>query len=162
MPTIRPATKDDVPTILELIRDLAAYEKLSHEVVATEADLEATLFGDKRHAEVLLAFDDDSPVAFALFFHNYSTFLAKPGLYLEDLYVRETSRSKGIGRALLKRLAEIAHERGCGRMEWWVLGWNRSAIRFYERLGAKAMDAWTVFRMPQDRIAELAAGKSSS
>src|SRR5260221_7734823 len=139
------ATAGDVPVILELMRGLAEYEKLSHTVVATEDALRQTLFGPHPHAEVLLGFHEDEPVGFALFFTNYSTFLAKPGLYLEDVFVKPHARGKGIGLALLKRLAAIARDRNYGRMEWSVLDWNEPAIGFYKRLGAVLMDEWTTF-----------------
>ncbi len=154
---IRPATPDDTGLILTLIRELAEYEKLAHEVVATEEALRASLFSPRPHAEVRIAELSGEPVGFALFFHNYSTFLARPGLYLEDLYVRPEARGQGVGRALLGELAHIAVDRGCGRFEWWVLDWNESAIRFYESLGAEAMDEWTVFRVTGDALRSLAA-----
>ncbi len=150
------ATEADVPLILSLIRELADYEKLLHEVVATEDDLRKSLFGDKRYAEVLIARDGDAPVGFALFFHNYSTFLGQPGLYLEDLYVRPAFRGRGWGRRLLVELARVARDRGCGRLEWWVLDWNARSIRFYESLGAEAMDDWTVYRLTRKQIEALA------
>lgn len=145
--SIRPATEDDVPLILRFIRELAEYEKLPHECVATEEKVRSTLFGNPRFAEVLIAEEDGEPAGFALFFHNYSTFLAKPGIYLEDLYVRPEFRGRGIGRALLARLEELARERNCGRVEWAVLNWNEPAIRFYKSIGARPMDEWTVFRL---------------
>ena len=154
--TIRSAQSKDCATLLSLIRGLAVYEKLAHEVVATEADLRRTLFEKPTGAEAVLAELDGRAVGFALFFHNYSTFLGKPGLYLEDLFVLESERGAGIGLKLLKHLAQIALERGCGRMEWWVLDWNKPAIRFYERLGAKPMDEWTVFRLTEEKIRALA------
>ncbi|HXG59339.1 MAG TPA: GNAT family N-acetyltransferase [Thermoanaerobaculia bacterium] len=154
---IRSATESDVSLILEFIRKLAAYEKLAHEVVATEDSLRATLFGQPRFAEVLIGEEDGTPVAFALFFHNYSTFLGRPGLYLEDLFVEPHARGKGYGKALLARLAAIAKERNCGRFEWWVLDWNEPSIAFYESLGAVPMDEWTVFRVTGDALDRLAA-----
>ena len=135
--SIRPATPNDVPTVASLIRALSQYEKLEHEVAMTEDKLRVSMFGPRPYAEALLAEEDGTPVGFALFFHNYSTFLAQPGLYLEDLYVLESHRGKGIGKALLVHLAKIAVERNCGRMEWAVLDWNVDAIGFYEKLGAK-------------------------
>ena len=150
------ATVEDVPLILEFIRGLAEYEKLAHEVVATEAGLRETLFGDRPGAEVLIARVDDKPAGFALFFHNYSTFLGQRGLYLEDLFVRPEMRGHGIGKALLVRLAQIARERRCGRLEWWVLDWNEPAIRFYKSLGAVPMSDWTVFRVTGEALVRLA------
>lgn len=156
-PTIRPATPADTDLILAFIRELANYERLAHEVVATAEGLRETLFGARRYAEVLLAFSGEAPAGFALFFHNYSTFLGCPGIYLEDLYVRPDRRGQGIGGALLARLARTALERGCGRLEWWVLDWNRPAIEVYERLGARAMDEWTVYRLTGAALERLAA-----
>jgi GNAT superfamily N-acetyltransferase len=154
--TIRPATVVDVPVILELIRALATYERAPDEVTATEEGLAEVLFGQNRAAEVLLAFENDQAVGFGVFFHNFSTWLGRPGLYLEDLFVRPEHRGKGYGRALLVHLAKIARDRGCGRMEWAVLNWNEPAIQFYRKLGAKPMYEWTVFRLTQDEIATLA------
>jgi GNAT superfamily N-acetyltransferase len=156
---IRFATESDVPVIGRLIRGLAEYEKLPHEVAWTEDQLRQTLFGERRYAEVLLAEDDPSHeiLGFALFFHNYSTFLGKPGLYLEDLFVWPQHRGKGHGKALLRRLAELAVERGCGRLEWWVLDWNQPAIDFYRSVGAVAMDEWTVYRMTGDALIRFAS-----
>ena len=153
---IRAAVEADVPLILRFIRELANYERLLHEVVATEERLRDTLFGARPAAEVVIAEEDGEALGFALFFHNYSTFLAQPGIYLEDLYVRPESRGKGAGRALLAHLARLARERGCGRLEWWVLDWNESAIRFYRSLGAQGMDEWTVFRLTGDDLNRLA------
>jgi len=154
--TIRAATRGDVPVILELIRGLAEYEKLAHECVASEAALLATLFGPRPQAEVLIAMVDGTPAGFALFFPNYSTFLAQQGIYLEDLFVKPAFRGRGIGKQLLIHLAQLAVERKCGRLEWSVLDWNQDAIRFYESLGAKAMDEWTVFRVTGPALATLA------
>ena len=154
--SIRPATPNDVPTVAFLIRALSQYEKLEHEVTMTEDRLRATMFGPRPYAEALLAEDDGKPVGFALFFHNYSTFLAQPGLYLEDLYVPESHRGKGIGKSLLVQLAKIAVERNCGRLEWAVLDWNVDAIGFYEKLGAKPNSEWTVYRLTGDSLNELA------
>ena len=154
--TIRPATAADVPIILELIRALATYERAPNEVTATADGLNEVLFGEKPAAEVLLAFENETAVGFAVFFHNFSTWLGRPGLYLEDLFVRPEYRGKGYGRALLIHLAKIARDRGCGRMEWAVLDWNEPAIQFYRKLGAKPMDDWTVFRLKRDGIAKLA------
>ncbi len=153
---IRVAIVDDVPIILELIRALATYERAPNEVTATEQGLVEVLFGEKPAAEVLLAFENETAVGFAVFFHNFSTWLGRPGLYLEDLFVRPEHRGKGYGRALLIHLAKIARERGCGRMEWAVLDWNEPAIEFYRKLGAKPMDQWTVFRLTRDGIVKLA------
>ncbi len=159
---IRPACVADVPIILKLIHDLATYERAPNEVTAKEEQLVDVLFGKKPAAEVLLAFETDTPVGFAVFFHNFSTWLGRPGLYLEDLFVKPEKRGKGYGRALLVDLAKIAHERGCGRMEWAVLNWNEPAIKFYRSLGAKPMDEWTVFRLTRDGIAKLAQSESTS
>jgi GNAT superfamily N-acetyltransferase len=158
--TIRPATADDVPIILQLIRDLATYERAPDKVTATEEQLLDVLFGRKLAAEVRLAFENETPIGFAVFFHNFSTWLGRPGLYLEDLFVKPEHRGKGYGRALLVDLAKIARERGCGRMEWAVLDWNEPAIEFYRKLGAKPMDDWTVFRLTHDGIAKLAQSES--
>ena len=149
---IRSATKEDVPLILQMIKDLAVYEKLSAEVVATEANLTQTLFGERAYAEVLLAYAQDKPVGFALFFHNYSTFLAKPGIYLEDLYVKDEARGQGFGKQLLLHLVALAKQRGCGRVEWSVLDWNKSAIDFYDSLGAQAMSEWIGYRLAGDAL----------
>src|SRR4051794_13871852 len=153
---IRPALVEDVPIILELIRDLATYERAPQEVTATEEQLTEVLFGHRPSAEVLLAFEGKLPVGFAVYFYNFSTWLGRPGLYLEDLFVKPEKRGKGYGRALLVELAKIARDRGCGRMEWAVLNWNEPAIRFYQTLGAKPMNEWTVFRLTRDEIAKLA------
>jgi GNAT superfamily N-acetyltransferase len=157
---IRPAHVEDVPIILELIRDLATYERAPNEVTATEEQLVDVLFGERPAAEVLLAFEEKSPVGFAVFFQNFSTWLGRPGLYLEDLFVRPEKRGRGYGRALLVDLAKIALDRGCGRMEWAVLDWNEPAIQFYRTLGAKPMEEWTVFRLTRDGIAKLAQSES--
>lgn len=154
--TIRPATETDVPTIAALIRALARYEKLEHEVKLTDDKLRASMFGTRRYAEAILAEDGGEPVGFALFFHNYSTFLAQPGIYLEDLYVHESQRGKGVGKALLIELARIAVERQCGRLEWAVLDWNVDAIGFYERLGARPNSEWTVYRLTGESLTRLA------
>jgi GNAT superfamily N-acetyltransferase len=154
--TIRPATVTDVPVILELIRALATYERAPNEVTASEETLREVLFGEKPAAEVLLLFEGEIAAGFAVFFHNFSTWLGRPGLYLEDLFVRPEHRGEGYGRALLIRLAKIARERDCGRMEWAVLDWNEPAIQFYRKLGAKPMDEWTVFRLTRDGIGQLA------
>jgi GNAT superfamily N-acetyltransferase len=154
--SILPATPADVPAILSLIRGLAEYEKLSHACVATEEALHATLFGDRPAAEVLIARHGTEAVGFALFFSTYSTFLAKPGIYLEDLFVRPEHRGTGIGKALLKTIAKLAYDRGCGRLEWSVLDWNEPSIQFYKKLGAVPLDDWTMYRMTSDAIAKLA------
>jgi GNAT superfamily N-acetyltransferase len=153
---IRPAGVDDVPIILELIRDLATYERAPDDVTATEEQLVDVLFGERPAAEVLLAFEGESAVGFAVYFYNFSTWLGRAGLYLEDLFVKPEKRGKGYGRALLVELAKIARDRGCGRMEWAVLNWNEPAIKFYQTLGAKPMDEWTVFRLTREEIAKLA------
>ena len=153
---IRPATVGDVPIILELIRALATYERAPNEVTATEEGLVDVLFGKKPAAEVLLAFEGNRAVGFAVYFYNFSTWLGRPGLYLEDLFVSPEDRGKGYGRALLVRLAQIARDRGCGRMEWAVLDWNEPAVKFYRKLGANPMHEWTVFRLTGDEIAKLA------
>src|SRR6516162_9086779 len=153
---IRPARVNDMPIILQLIRDLATYERAPDEVVANEEQLIGVLFGERPVAEVLLAFEEESPVGFAVYFYNFSTWLGRPGLYLEDLFVRPENRGKGYGRALLVELAKIARDRGCGRMEWAVLDWNESAINFYRKLGAQPMYEWTVFRLTPDDITRLA------
>jgi GNAT superfamily N-acetyltransferase len=154
--SIEAARVGDVGLILTLIGELAEFEGLRHEVVASEDDLRRTLFSDRPAAEVVLARIADETVGFALFFHNYSTFLGRPGLYLEDLYVRPAARGRGVGRALLVHLARLARERGCGRLEWWVLDWNERAIAFYRSLGASAMDDWTVYRLDRAAIEALA------
>ena len=153
---VRPGEKGDVPVIAELIRGLARFEKLEAEMTMTEAGLETTLFGPRRYAETLIAEDDGKPIGFALFFHNYSTFLGKPGLYLEDLFVLPETRGGGVGKALLQRLAQIAVERHCGRLEWAVLDWNKDAIRFYERLGARPNSDWTTYRLTGEPLRALA------
>ena len=154
---IRSAVADDVPLILSFIRDLAEYEKLPHEVVATEELLRQALFGPRPFAEVIIATLGDEPVGFALFFHNFSTFLGLPGIYLEDLFVRPAARGQGVGRQLLIHLARLARERGCGRLEWAVLDWNEPAMKFYRGLGAIPKDDWTIFRLTGDALAKLAA-----
>ena len=154
--TIRPAEIADVPVILQLIRDLAAYERAPGAVTATEEQLRKVLFGARPAAEVVIGFEKETPVGFAVFFHNFSTWLGRPGLYLEDLFVKPEKRGRGYGRALLVHLARIARERDCGRMEWAVLDWNEPAIQFYGKLGAKPMDEWTVFRLTSEGISGLA------
>jgi GNAT superfamily N-acetyltransferase len=154
---IRPAHEDDVGLILTFIRDLAQYERLEHAVVANEGILRETLFGQPRFAEVLFGEEDGVPVAFALFFHNFSTFIGRPGLYLEDVFVKPEKRGRGYGKAMLARLASIAVERNCGRFEWAVLDWNTPAIDFYKSLGAQPVDEWTIFRMTGNALTNLAA-----
>jgi GNAT superfamily N-acetyltransferase len=157
---IVPAGADDVPIILSLIKALGEYERLSHEIVATEDGLRTWLFGERPAAEVVLAYAGDTVVGFALFFHNFSTFLGRPGLYLEDLFVIPEWRGRGIGKRLVVHLAALAVERGCGRMEWSVLDWNEPALRFYERMGARVMQEWKLCRLTGDRLAQVAAGQS--
>ncbi len=157
--SIRPAEAADVPVIADLIRALARFERLEHEVVMTEELLERALFDDRPYAEVVLAEDGGRPVGFALFFHNFSTFLGRPGIYLEDLFVVPEHRARGIGRDLLVHLARLAVERGCGRLEWAVLDWNQEAIRFYERLGARPNSDWTVYRLTGEALSSLAGDK---
>ena len=154
---IRTATEGDVPLILSLIKELAEYERLSHEVVATEETLRASLFGERQVAETLLAYLGDDPAGFALFFYNFSTFLDRPGIYLEDLYVRPEYRGAGVGRVLLVHLAGLARDRDCGRLEWSVLDWNEPAIGFYESIGASPVSGWTVYRVTGRALEELAA-----
>ena len=154
---LRAAQPSDIPHVLAFIRELAEYEKLSHEVIADEAGLTTQLFGEHPRAEVLIAEVDGTPAGFALFFHNFSTFVGKPGLYLEDLFVRPTFRGLGLGKRLMLRLAQIAVERDCGRFEWSVLDWNQPAIDFYRSLGAVGMDEWTIQRVSGDALAALAA-----
>jgi GNAT superfamily N-acetyltransferase len=154
---IRPAGPSDVALILGFVRELAKYERLSHLVTATEPILADALFGPHPGAEVLLAFERDAPVGFAVFVHNFSTFLGSRGLWLEDIYVKPEFRRKGHGRALLLRVARIAHERRCARFEWAALDWNAPAIEFYKSLGAVALDDWTIFRVTGEPLARLAA-----
>lgn len=153
--TFRAACRQDVPVILQLIRELAEYEKLAHEVVADEATLAEFLFGKKPYAEVLLAEVNNNVAGFCLFFHNFSTFLGKPGIYIEDIYVKPEYRSQGIGKKFFSQISALAEERKCGRVEWWVLDWNKPAITFYERMGATAMDEWTVYRLPEEKYKRL-------
>jgi len=154
---IEPATVHDVPLILQFIKDLAEYEKLPNAVVATEDDLRSHLFGPNAMAHTVIAFVGDEPAGFALYFFNFSTFLARPGLYLEDLFVKPALRKRGVGRALLAHLARIALERGCGRVEWSVLNWNEMALRFYRSIGAEPLSDWTVMRLTPPAISRLAA-----
>ena len=153
---IAPATERDVPVILRMIKGLAEYERLGDHVNATEEKLRATLFGARPAAEVVIGYAGSEPVGFALFFQNYSTFLAQPGIYLEDLFVVPAARGHGYGRQLLGHLARLAAERGCGRLEWSVLNWNEPAIGFYKKLGARPMDDWTIYRLTGDALARLA------
>ncbi|MGX5173564.1 N-acetyltransferase family protein [Aliikangiella sp. IMCC44653] len=157
--TIRPATPNDVELILRFITELAEFEKLANEVVATPQSLMVTLFGERPFAEVIIAELSGEPVGFALYYYNYSTFLAKPGLYLEDLYVCESARGQKVGKALLIKLAQIALQNNCGRFEWWVLDWNQNAIDFYRSIGAKGMDEWTVQRVDGEALVQLAEQK---
>ena len=156
MLTIVPATESDIPDIHALIRALAEYERLAHQLVSTEDDIRRGLFGSRPYAEVILAKSEGRTVGFALFFHNYSTFLGRPGLYLEDLFVLPERRGEGIGRGLLAALARIAVERGCGRLEWSVLDWNETAIGFYRRMGATVMDYWRICRLTGEALAQTA------
>ncbi|MBL8821044.1 MAG: GNAT family N-acetyltransferase [Planctomycetia bacterium] len=157
---IRQATPDDLPLIAQLIRDLAEYEKLSQDVVFSEAKLNEHLFGPRPYAEVIIAEQDGVGVGFALFFHNFSTFLGQPGIYLEDLFVKPECRGQGHGKELLATLAKLAMERGCGRLEWAVLDWNKPAIGFYESLGARPNDEWTVYRLTGESLINLSQSKT--
>lgn len=158
--TFRKAERKDVPLILQFIRELADYEKMLDEVVADEATLEMWIF-EKQKAEVIFAVEGEVEVGFALFFHNFSTFLGRAGIYLEDLFVKPEYRGKGYGKAILKKLAAIAVERGCGRLEWWCLDWNKPSIDFYLSLGAKPMSDWTVYRIAGDTLTQLAETSSN-
>lgn len=153
---MRFAQSQDVPLILQFIKELAEYEQLTHEVVATEEMLLEALFGERKRAEVILGYYQQQPVSFVLFFHNFSTFLGRAGIYLEDLYVKPEMRGRGFGRVMLSYLAHLAQERNCGRLEWWVLDWNETAIGFYQKLGAVPMDEWTVFRVTDQSLINLA------
>jgi GNAT superfamily N-acetyltransferase len=153
---IRPALSQDLPQVLAFIRELAVYEHLEDQVVATEADLVTALFGPRPYAEVAFACLDGAPVGFALFFHNFSTFLGKPGIYLEDLFVRPEARGLGVGKRLLAWLAHTTLERGCARLDWAVLDWNKPSIGFYLSLGAVAQDEWTTFRLTGAALGRLA------
>ncbi len=154
--TLKHASEEDVPLILAFIKHLAEYEKLSNEVVVTEELLNTYLFGEKKTAEVVLGYEEDKPVGFALYFYNFSTFLGKPGIYLEDLFVLEEYRGNGYGKHLLLYLAKLAKDKNCGRLEWAVLDWNQPAIDFYESLGAKQLDEWIVNRVSGNTLDELA------
>ena len=156
--SLRPATRADLPLVRELIEGLAEYERLRHECHATNELLDAALFGERPYAEVVIAERGSEAAGFALFFHNFSTFLAKPGIYLEDLFVRPEFRGHGVGRALLSHLASLALARGCGRLEWSVLDWNANAIGFYRKLGAVPQDEWTVYRVTDAALQRLANG----
>ena len=156
--TIRFAKEEDVPLIFRFIKDLARYEKMEHEVVCDESVLRETLFGEKAYAEVIFAEVNKEPLGFALFFHNYSTFLGRPGIYIEDLYVTEKYRKKGLGKALFRFIAKLALERKCGRVNWWVLTWN-PARKFYEHIGAEPQDEWLVYKLSGDALHQLASGK---
>ena len=156
--TLRAATPADTPQILHFIRALAEYERLLDHVVATEDGLRTALFGPRPYAEVVIAEDAGTPIGFALFFHTFSTFLGQPGIYLEDLFVIPPARGRGVGRALLTHLAQLAVARGCGRVEWAVLDWNKPAIGFYESLGARPNETWTVYRLTGQPLVTLAAG----
>lgn len=153
---IRPAIVEDTALILTFIKELADYEKLLHEVVANEDTLKESLFGDTPHAKVVIGEYKGKPVSFALYFHNFSTFIGRPGIYLEDLYVQPDMRGKGLGKILLGYLATLAIELNCGRLEWWVLDWNQPAIDFYQSLGAKPMDEWTINRVTGETLDQLA------
>lgn len=155
--TIRFAQRKDVPLILSFVKELAVYEDMLDEVVATEEIMEEWIF-DKQKAEVIIGEEDGNPVGFALFFHNFSTFLGRAGIYLEDLYVKTEYRKKGYGKALLQKLAQIAAERGCGRLEWWCLDWNKPSIDFYKSLGAVPMEEWTTYRIDGDTLKEFGKG----
>jgi len=157
--TIREAQQEDTPLILSFIKDLADYEKLLHEVVATPEGLMESLFGRRNVAEVIIGEVDGQPAGFALFFHNYSTFLGRQGIYIEDLFVKPHMRGLGIGKALFAHLARIAKERGCGRLDWWVLDWNEPAKKFYASLGSVPMSEWTVYRLTGTALDDLADGK---
>lgn len=157
---IERAAARDLPLIFSFIKELADYERLSHEVVATEESLGDSLFGARPAAEVVIGYYKEAPVDFALFFHNYSTFLGQRGLYLEDLYVKPEARGRGLGRAMLIYLARLAKERKCGRLEWAVLDWNEPAIKFYQSLGAAALDGWTTYRLTGEPLESLAARRA--
>ncbi len=159
---ISPATRDDAELVLALVRELAEYEKLSHEVVATADDVRESLFGEKPAAEALIAWLDDQPVGFAIFFQNYSTFLARSGIHLEDLFVRPAARGRGFGRALLAEVARIARDRKCGRLEWSVLDWNAPALAFYERIGARVMKEWRLHRLTGEALDAVASSATSA
>jgi len=156
--TIRAARREDVPTVLALVRELATYERLEHEIKVTAAGLEAAMFGERRYIEAVIAEAAGEAVGYASYFHNFSTFVGKPGLWVEDIFVRPGLRGRGYGRALFQALAKIAEERGCGRLEWSALDWNEAAIGFYLEFGARKMDEWTMFRLDENAISRLARG----
>lgn len=158
--SIKKALKEDSSLILEFIKELAEYEKMADLVVATVENIEHTIFGNNPKAEVLIIYEEDKPAGFALFFHNYSTFLCKYGIYIEDIYIREEYRGKGYGKALLKHICELAAQRDCGRVEWWCLDWNKSSIDFYLNLGAEPMSDWTVYRLNRKSIDKIIDNKS--
>ena len=158
--TIRQSTIEDVPLILSLIKEIAEYEKFLHEVIATEEDIKNNLFGERKYAEVLIAEYDGKPAGQALFFHNFSTFIGRPGIYLEDLFVRPEFRGKGIGKTLILELIKLAKERNCGRVEWCVLDWNEPAIKFYKKIGAVSMDGWTIFRTFEEKFDSILSKSS--
>jgi GNAT superfamily N-acetyltransferase len=160
--TIRPVRESDVDLVLQFIRELADYERLTHQVTATREDIHAALFGARPYAEAVIGCIDGRPCGFALFFHNFSTFLGKPGLYLEDLFVRPDSRGRGLGSHMLAWLARLALDRGCGRFEWAVLDWNEPALKVYRGLGARAADDWTIYRVTGEALARLAAKAGSA
>ena len=160
--TVRAATPDDVPLMMQFIRELAEFERLAYEVEGSEALLREEMFGERPVVEAIIARVGGEPAGWALFFHNFSTFLTRRGLYLEDLFVRPRFRGRGLGRRLLVELARIAVERRCGRLEWWVLDWNEEAIRFYRSLGAVAMDEWTVYRVTGEALTRLAGEAGTS
>ena len=153
---IETATADDIPTIVRLVKQLAAYEKLAHQMVATEDDFRRALFGPERNVDALIAFADDRPVGFALYFYTFSTFLGRRGIYLEDIFVEPEFRGMGIGSALLKGLSKIAKKQNCGRVEWSVLTWNQPSIDFYHRLGAVTMEEWRIFRLTGEALDRMA------
>jgi len=155
--SIRPVRADEVELVMQLVRELAEYERLTHEVSATADDIHAALFGPRPYAEVVFGCLDEVPCGFALYFHNFSTFLGKPGLYLEDLYVRPAARGRGLGTRMLAWLARLALQRGCGRFEWAVLDWNEPALKVYRGLGARAAQDWTIHRVTGEALAQLAA-----
>lgn len=156
--TIRPATLDDLPLIASLVRELAAYERLAEQAMASEADFAASLFGPVPRAHALIVEADGQPAGFALYFYNFSTFLGRPGLYIEDVFIRPEFRRLGLGKAVFRYLARKAVEENCGRLEWWVLDWNEPAIRFYRGLGAEPMDGWTVQRLTGEALRAVAEG----